>query len=99
MAEWVIAHLGYPVAGQSLDRINNDGHYEPGNLRWATTKQQNGNKRPYRGAVYGQRIKGLVQATGYSYESIRTFINQGVSDDEIRNRKRRPSGRPRVRHN
>jgi len=28
-----------------LDRINNDGHYEVGNLRWATITQSNRNKR------------------------------------------------------
>ena len=29
---------------QSLDRINNNGHYEPGNVRWATKQEQTLNR-------------------------------------------------------
>src|SRR5215469_11404771 len=49
--EAFLKDLGPRPPGMMLDRIEVNGHYEPGNCRWATKSQSNKNRRPF---VIGQ---------------------------------------------
>ena len=57
-----LAELGRkPSPKHQLDRINNNGHYEKGNVRWATLLQQNRNTRKNRYITHNNQTKAVSE--------------------------------------
>ena len=81
-----IEHMGpRPSKDYQIERINNDGNYEPGNVRWATRAEQSRNKRRVYPILHNGQIlttKEYCREIGLSYHTYQHRLGRGWNREE-----------------
>lgn len=73
--EEFIAALGpRPSAIYSLNRINNDGHYEPGNVEWTTQDKQIQNQCRDSRRIFNRDTMRELRTQGCTHQAIATRL-------------------------
>lgn len=83
--ESFLRDMGEPPKGCTLDRINNDGDYEPGNCRWSTMQEQANNTRRSRHVtIEGERMTAMQAANKYGVSPFTIYgrLNRGKVNEE-----------------
>lgn len=64
-----------PIKGATIDRINTNGHYEPGNWRWASRKTQARNRRNTKLTIAKANQIRAMWASGWMQWAIAEHFN------------------------
>ena len=84
--EQFIAEMGPRPDGYQLDRIDNDGHYEPGNVRWTTRTINTRNQRKTRMITYQGKTQSLfdwAEELDMKPNTIAARLAKGLPVDQI----------------
>jgi hypothetical protein len=78
--------MGEKPAGYTLDRIDSDGNYEPGNCRWSDSVTQNTNRRgvtlyEWQGGHYA--LPALCRLLAINLNTARTRLRRGLPIEEV----------------
>lgn len=76
---WVVANIGLEE-NKELDRADNNGHYEPGNLKWSTRRQQAANRRNSKRAA---DFVWVPEEWPYAWFTVRRKIAEGKTREQI----------------
>ena len=69
----------HPGIGLTFDRRNNNGHYKPNNVRWATRNEQAQNKTNTRLSMRSIRAATKMRASGVVYQDIANKLGVNVT--------------------
>ena len=99
-ALWIQENLGClpKHKDMELDRINNDGHYEAGNIRWAKKIVNTNNRRTSKWTPLMHKFKLEHPEIRYADASLRGYLSAGLTFAQIVERYHKPSQKPKGKY-
>lgn len=98
-ATWIAENIGVADPSMELDRIDNSGHYEPGNLRWVHPVVNMNNRRNTTGSRERFiNFRKCYPEVRYADRTLTRLIGQGLTDEQIVERWAIPSCKPKGKY-